>query len=603
MKKEGKGKSTGKSKHKAKKISAKQGSSFKMNGFLGLALVMLLGIIIYSNTFGSSFHFDDLNNIVDNGAIRDLSSLDRLWSQHPTRFITMFSFAVNYHFAELEVWGYHFVNLLIHLMNTLLVYWLTLLIFSTPALKGSVVAANKMIVAVVVAALFVSHPLATQSVTYIVQRLASMVTLFYLLSVCLYMQGRLAEAKGNGRYLFYGGAFVAAVLAMLSKENGFTLPLAIVLTEVCFFQTKSLSLKLKGYPLILLISAVVIIIGVVFFQFSLSIFDPLPPSQGNAVTITPWNYFMTQWSVILKYIQLLILPVNLNVDYDYAITSSIFQVRALGSLVILLGIVAAGVLLFKKYRLISFGVFWFFIALAIESSFVPINDVIFEHRTYLPSVGFFLIIAYLVFEFLWSRNRNVAIGVLVLLVGINAVLSYQRNKVWETDLTLWNDVIEKSPEKARPYFNRALAYESTNAIEQAIADYTKAIAINPAYTNAWSNRGLAHLKLGQFDQAISDNQKALEVKPSYAPAFGNLGLVYDEVGQLEKAIEAYSQAIALDDKSAVTYSNRGITYGKLGQWDKSIADFDKALELNPGYQEALKNKQTAIRLREESGEN
>ncbi len=601
MKKEGKGKSTGKSNHKAKKISAKQGSSFKMNGSLGMALVMLLGIIIYSNTFGSSFHFDDLNNIVDNGAIRDLSSLDRLWSQHPTRFITMFSFAVNYHFGELEVWGYHFVNLLIHLMNTLLVYWLTLLIFSTPALKGSAVTANKMIVAVVVAALFVSHPLATQSVTYIVQRLASMVTLFYLLSVCLYIKGRLGEPKSSGSYLLYVGAFVAAVLAMLSKENGFTLPLAIVLAEICFFQTKGLSIKLKGYPLLLLLGAMVMMLGVVLFQFSLSIFDPLPPSQGNAVTITPWNYFMTQWSVILKYIQLLILPVNLNVDYDYAITSSLFEARALGSLVMLLGIVAAGVLLFKKYRLISFGICWFFIALAIESSFVPINDVIFEHRTYLPSVGFFLIIAFLVFEFLWSRNRSVAIGVLVLLVGINSVLSYQRNKIWKTDLDLWNDVIEKSPDKARPYFNRALAYEGLQDLNAAITDYSRAIDINQGYTNAWSNRGLAYLRVGQLDKAVSDNLKALETKPSFSPAHSNLGSAYDEMGQYAKAIESYTKAIELKPNSADAYSNRGITYGKLGQWDKSIADFDKALELNPGYQEAINNRATAIRLKGESG--
>lgn len=590
-----------KKKGKSKKPSTAQSGSFQVTGWWGMALVWVLGVIIYSNSFDCTFHFDDLNNIVDNVAIRELGDWARIWSINPTRFLGNLSFAINYHYGELNVWGYHFVNLLIHLINATLVYWLTRQLLSTPVMKGSKVSNVKVLFTLCVAALFVSHPLATQSVTYIVQRLASLVTLFYLLSVALYIKGRLSGFKGDNVYVFYVGAGVAAIMAMLSKENAFTLPFAILLVEIFFFQTKKVTLKLRGYPLVIMIGAVVLLLGVIFFNFSLSIFDPLPPSQGNEITLTPWNYFMTQWSVILKYIQLLIIPVHLNVDYYYPIATTMAEVRTFGSLLILLCILVGGVVLYKKYRLISFGIFWFFLTLAIESSFVPINDVIFEHRTYLPSVGFFLIIAFLVFEFLWSRNRNVAIGILVLIVGINAVLSHQRNNVWKTDLTLWNDVIEKSPDKARPYFNRALAYESTNAIQQAIADYTRAIEINPAYTNAWSNRGLAHLKLGQFDQAIADNQKALEVKPTYAPAYGNLGLVYDEVGQFDKAIEAYSKAIALDDKSPVTYSNRGITYGKMGQWDKSIADFDKALELNPGYQEAINNRATAVRLMQESG--
>ncbi len=596
-----KGKIAGKGKSKSKKQLAKHVRPLAMSNLLGMALVALLGVLIYSNSFDCTFHFDDLNNIVDNAAIRDLSALGRLWSQQSSRFVTMLTFAINYHYGELDVWGYHFVNLMIHLTNAILVYWFTLIILSSPNLKENKLAVSKRLIALFVALLFVSHPLATQSVTYIVQRLASMVALFYLLSVCLYMKARMSKPKSTTSFVFFAGAFMAAMLAMLSKENAFTLPLAIVLVELCFFQTKKLSLKIKGFPLLLIIGAVMTIVAVVLFQFSLSIFDPLPPSQGNSVTITPWNYFMTQWGVIVKYIQLLIIPVHLNVDYDYPVVASLFEVRALGSLIILIGIAAAGVFLFKKNRLIAFGIFWFFLTLAIESSFVPINDVIFEHRTYLPSVGFFLIVGALVFTYLWERYRTVAIVVMVLLIGSNAVMSYQRNTVWKTDLSLWNDVIEKSPKKARPYFNRALAYDATLDLNAAIADYTRAIDINAGYANAWSNRGLAYLKLGQLDKAVSDNMKAVEIEPSFSPAYNNLGSAYDEMGQYPKAIDSYSKAIELKPNSADAYSNRGITYGKLGQWDKSIADFDKALEINPGYQDAIDNRATAIRLKGEAG--
>jgi len=200
----------------------------------GLAIIILLGIIIYSNSFQCSFHFDDFHNIVDNPRIRNLADVKSWWNFYPTRPLGIFTFAVNYHFSQMNVWPYHLVNLVIHLMNACLAGWLTLLIFSSPAMKDLPVSRHKRGIAFLTALLFVSHPLATQSVTYIVQRMASLVTLFYLLSVALYVKARLSNWGITTKFLLFAGSIVSAIVAMLIKENAFTLPFAILLNQCKF---------------------------------------------------------------------------------------------------------------------------------------------------------------------------------------------------------------------------------------------------------------------------------------------------------------------------------------------------------------------------------
>jgi hypothetical protein len=220
-----------------------------------------------------------------------------------------------------------------------------------------------------------------------------MAAMFYLLSLALYMKGRLANNRNISTYLFFTGSLVAGVLAMLTKENAFSLPFAILLVELFFIRTKKLSINFRDYRVILSIIALLGIIILILLLFSSHIFKPIPPVRyGNAYTVTPLNYFFTQFSVIVKYIQLLFLPINQNVDYDFPISNTFFEIRTLLSFIVLLSLIVLAILSFKRYRIISFGIFWFFLTLLIESSFIPLNDLIFEHRTYLPSFGFFLIL-------------------------------------------------------------------------------------------------------------------------------------------------------------------------------------------------------------------
>ncbi len=254
---------------------------------MGLAIIILLGIIIYSNSFNCSFHFDDILRIVDNIKIQNLADIKAWWNYYPSRPIGTFSFALNYHFNQLDLWYWHFVNLAIHLINACLVWWLTFLIFSSPVLKDQQIAKNKKILSFMTALLFVSHPLATQSVTYIVQRLASIVAMFYFLSLVFYIQARILNKKDIVKILLFTASFISAVLAMLTKENAFTLPFAIVLIELFFFRTKKLSINFKDYRPILLIGVFLSLIVIIPLKFSLSIFKPIPQSYMNTFAVTP----------------------------------------------------------------------------------------------------------------------------------------------------------------------------------------------------------------------------------------------------------------------------------------------------------------------------
>ncbi len=558
--------------------------------WIGIAIIILLGIIIYSNSFNCSFQLDDTSSIVDNQVIRDVTDFNSIWKFSQSRFIPYLSLAANYHFGELNVWGYHFVNLLIHITVSLFVYWLSFLILKTPNLKDLIQKKDHHLVAFITALLFVSHPLATQSVTYIVQRMASIVAMFYLLTLILYLKGRLNEGARSLSILYFGCALIAAIFALFSKENAYTLPLAFILLEIFFLQKEKIKINFKDTRIKLAVVACVCFLVLLFSRISLSIFNPISPGLGNSFTVTPLNYFFTQFIVIVKYIQLLILPIGLNIDHDIPIASSLIEIRTLLSLFFLLAIVGLAIYLFNRQRIISFAIFWFFLTISIESSFIPLADLIFEHRTYLPSFGFFLILSVGLYKLLWQKNRNLAIGILLVIIGSNSFLSFERNKVWKNNFTLWNDAVSKSPNKARPLGTRGDYYRDVNEWDKAITDYTKALRINPRYTTALHNRGFAYAKLGDSNKAIEDYNNAIKIRPTYSIALLSRGIALYQLSQLDNALKDYSSAIKSNPKFSQAYFARSLIYSRQNQLEKAIADCNSAIKYKPTFSGAYFNR-------------
>jgi protein O-mannosyl-transferase len=552
----------------------------KKYNLLFISIIFITGIIAYSNSFDCSFHFDD-NRIFFSPVAASSASIGdwiRLFSSRP---IGMLTFATNYYFHGLDVRGYHLVNLIIHLINALLVWWMTWLTLSTPVMRNTEIARHKALIAFLTGLLFVTHPLATQSVTYIVQRFTLLSTLFYLLSMILFVQGKFWRGINKMPWFLFGCSIVCAVLGILTKEIVFTLPFAILLYDYCFLETAPLKLEIKNDAFI--ISFIIFVIFIFFFfkYYSLNVFNTIKPYQGYSYSISVKEYFITQFSVILTYIRLLFLPFNQNFDYDYSLSTSFFQIKTFFNFSLLLCILATGVLLFKRYRLISFGIFWFFLSLSVESSVLPIaQDVIFEHRTYLPSFGLFLALTSAFFYFIKGKHLKIVLIIFLMISAINTALTYQRNKIWKNESTLWTDCLKNSPNKGRVSTNLGNAYAQTGLYQQAVNAWTKSIHLIPDYAENYLNRGSVYGKqFGQHKMAIEDFNNAIRLKPDYIKAYNNRGLSYYNLGQYKMAIEDFNNAIRLKSDYADAFNNRGIAFIMQGNSKPGCSDAQKACEL------------------------
>lgn len=573
-----------------------------------ISVIIILGSLIYSNTFYCSFSFDDIHNIIDNPKIHNLFDIKSWWSYVPSRAICFFTFALNYYFNKTDVWGYHLFNLLIHLINALLIWQLMLATFSTPGVKNNRIAKFSAHCSLLAALLFVSHPVQTQAVTYIIQRLASLATLFYLLSLLLYVKARLISIqKANNKIhkhsvFLFAGSFISGILGMLTKEITFTLPFAIILYEFYFLQNKSFSLpslrslfSVKNYRLIAIVIFFLAIICIIPYHFSFKVFAPVPPQGGSNETITAATYLFTQFRVLVTYIRLMFLPINQALDYDYPLSYTLFDIKTIASLLFILFLIALAKILFKNYRLISFGILWFFLTSAVESSVIPIADVIFEHRTYPMSFGFFMALvsaAFYVFSYLkkdspFNIKHSPFLYTFITLILIYSYLTYQRNKVWQDEYKLWADNIKKSPGKARVWYNYGrIVFIRDDSLTTALNAFNKAISLNKDYAGAYGERALVKQNLKDYNGAIADFNKTLELDSTLFITYYMRALVKETVNDLNGAIIDFKKAIQSGSNEAEFYFAIASPYFKLHDYSNAIFNLNKAISINPDHYRA-----------------
>jgi len=549
---------------------------------ISIFIILILGSMAYSDSFHCSFHFDDRTSIINNFVIRNIDHLWGIWIFLPRRFITYFSFALNYHFNALDVFGYHLVNLVIHLITALLVWWLALLTFSQEA----------KLMALLAGLVFVAHPLQTQAVTYIVQRTASLATLFYVASLCFYIKFRLLNSSakvGTGIFakqkIYYIGSLITAIMAMFTKELALTLPLMVLLYEFCFFNGKK-TFRWKYWAPFLFI-LLIIPLTLLLTETGARRFQELTSEPG----MSSFQYLCTEFRVLVTYIRLVFLPLNQNLDYDYPLSHGLFEMPTLVSLFFLITILYAAKHLFLRYRLLSFSILWFFLTLLPESSIFPIKDVIFEHRLYLPLVGYSLFLVSGLYYLLGKKSIKTMCIVLGFIIISYAFLTYQRNKVWSDDFTLWGDVVLKSPHKARGYSQLGTAFSAQGNLTQAMSEYNKAIDLDPNDVQSHNDRGNIYAEQGNDDKALIDFSKAIELSPNFAEPYYNRGIILSNKGDYSKAIADYDKAIDINPNYADAYNNRAVSYFELKQYDKALENVHNARELgyavNPGFINAL----------------
>ena len=570
---------------------------------LGSVLLALFAaaFLIYGPTLHYPFIFDDTQNITDNYRIW---KLEGLWPPEGTRYMGYLSFALNYAAGGLDPWGYRLVNVLIHITNGVFVYLLVTTLWRAAGGKGE----EGGHIAFLAALLFVCHPVQTQAVVYVTQRFASLATFFYLISVVFYLKARsggfAAGPSSRKALLLYVVSVASAVLAMKTKEISFTLPFVMVLFEFVLFKGRSFrerALSLTPFIMTLAIIPLTLFVG----GGGADAFGRVREAQLLDLTsLSRGDYMATELRVVVTYLRLLILPIDQNLDYAYPIYKSLFDPPVFASFLFIFTIAAAAVALLIRSRragspegvVAALGVIWFFVALSVESSVVPIRDVIFEHRLYLPSVG--AAAAFSVGAFYLARRLGVKTGATLLAALLFftvlplGIAAHMRAGVWSDAVSLWGDVARKSPMKPRGHVNLGFALKRTGDYDGALAAYDEALRFAPGEYRAMSNRGVLYFELGRVDDAIADYRRALEINPRYAAARSNLGAAYFSRGLTEEAVSEYAAALADYPDLVETRTNLGFALLALGRTDEAIGELTKALALDPGLDKA----QRALRL-------
>lgn len=571
------------------------------NSVFYAAAIVVLAAAVYSNTLNSPFVFDDEVNIVSNPCIKDFGYFagkpigpdlevdDSVRRFFPSRMFGYFTFWLNYRLGGLDVRMWHAVNLAVHMTASLMLYWLMILTFDSPAVRQGMDGKSALMCSFIAAALFAAHPIQTQAVTYIVQRLASMSAMFYIAAIALYSRSR-QSASGMG-YGWLMLSVAAALLAAKTKETAFTLPIAICLYEAMFFSSHDTSVKpVKRAVYVMPYFAVSALIPISLYAAGGGIGGAL--SMASLDKIAWRNYFYTEQSVILQYISLLAFPTGQSIDHAHPIYSSVARAEVILPMIIHIALIAVGIFLaFRRggLKIAGFGILLFYIALSVESGVIPIADVMFEHRVYLPSAGAFVALAGIVF---WAmpeagdRKRNAIILIISCIIAILGGSAYQRNSVWADEFGLWRDAADKYPSSPRILNNAGSALMKQNKLSEAEAWFKKALGADPDYIEAANSLGFVYMQTGRMDEAAGMFLSAIKTDPEFAEAHNNLGAVYFKQNRLGDAAGEFSAAVKLKRNYAQAHVNLG--YARMGQglFKQAEESFGAALFIDPRNKEA-----------------
>src|SRR3972149_1020376 len=496
------------------------GGFFKRFLIIPVAIsIAVLALLAYSNTLTGSFLFDDHNIIKYNKSF----PLESFWPPSGTRYFAYLSFALNYSFNGEEVFGYHAVNLAIHIINGILVFIMARLLMSSPRLSGKDLPSS----------------------------------------------------------------YIAALAALL---------FVILMIELAFFNGP-MARRLLGLVPFLLAMAVI-----PYMLFNSGMYNAGHGIREDQLvdleSISRHDYLVTQFRVVVTYLRLLVLPVGQRLEYEYPMFRTFFAPEVLASFILLLTLFAGSIFLyFRSLRkgsaflaVIGAGVFWFFTTISVESSIVPIKDIIFEHRLYLPSVGAAIAVSAAIF--LAARKAALAGGkvfaaAVVLLVLPLAVAAHERNKVWQNAVSLYEDTYSKSPNVDRVTYNLALAYHVSGNIDGAVEKYREALRLKPDLEKAHFNLGIIHMGKKEYEKAFYHFSDAVRLKPENAYTYFNLGNIYAVQNDMDRAITAYLRAVDLQPNIEDAHFNLAVAFMRKGDLDEAESHLQTVLRLNPNNFEAM----------------
>jgi tetratricopeptide (TPR) repeat protein len=524
-------------------------------------------------------NWDDQEYVLEDTLIRSFSwhNLQAIFTQpqldnyHP---LSRLSYALEYHFAKFDPFIYHLDNLILHLFNCILVFFLIFLLSkNTP-------------VAFLTAILFGIHPVHVESVAWISERRDVLYTLFFLGSLVSYLKYRQQDYRGY--YYLSLGLFL---LSLFSKAMGLTLPFILVLIDYYFFDAKSIRKLFKDKAGFF---SLAIFFGLVSLAVRIQAGDLL---KDRLLSLTQ-NLSVSGFA-ILFYLNKIILPFNLSCLYPYTYTDiNFFHQTALFTFICLVILLFCYALLTRYSKKIIFGIFFFLITIFPVIQLIPSSgamSVVFDRYLYLSSVGLFYSFAITLY-WLYSGNYKSAKYIrlfirvsLAAALGVLLILSCLRCLVWKDSLSLWNDVIKKYPGIATAYNSRGAELLVKGEYAKASSDFNQALKIDPSYYEAYFNLGSLYNNLGRYDEAIKFVHQTLQINPTYLKAYDLLIILYGKLGRHSEIIGICQQLIKVRPDYAQAYLNLCSAYGSLGNYKEAIFYCQKALKIDPNLAQGYYN--------------
>ena len=499
--------------------------------------VIFSSLAIYTNSLSGDFIWDDIEQIVENPAIKDIGNIPSFFTSDLWRLISnptigsyyyrpffLLSLAVDYNLWELNPFGYHITNLILHALASFLIYQIGRRLFlnSTPAFLGSM--------------LFAVHPVHVESVAWISGRTDPMAALFFLLSFYLYMLFK--DGKGFTMLVF---SLTTYLFSLLSKEIGITLPLLLLVYELSFkpqAEPKHYRIKsLKVIGIYLIISLVYLYMRALVLGEAIGEFSASPPLEKR---------IYTSFGVILDYIRIMVLPVNLKLLYDIPLRESIFDLQVISSLLLLCAVFIATLLTYRKDQMVFFAAAWFFITILPVSNIVPLRPTMMAERyLYIPSVGICLLgglVFYKIYQtgFLLSPYLKVLIFLLFIILS---AITLQRNRLWKDEATYFAKMAEDAPQNTYAHHNLGETYRKAGNMDNAIKEWQAAIQLYPLHPEA--NNSLANIALiqGNYPEAVRRYKIAIQGRPENPESHYNIALALERLGDADEAAFHYREFI------------------------------------------------------------
>lgn len=578
---------------------------------LSFIIIAIASFICYGNSLHNNFVYDDESVIVKNEIVTDIHKLPLIFTtsywegyrwegiekkeQSLYRPLVILSYALNYLVNGPNPFGYHLINLIVHLINSILVFLLCLHLFES----------WKWFSALVVSLLFATHPIHTEAVTNIVGRAELLCSCFFILALWFYIKAGLD--KSSHSHFFYFLSLIGYFLALLSKESAITLLGIVVLIDWLYrYQGRLRVMRKNGlneikrnYLGFFLVTLIYFILRFLVLKNPINL-GSVTMLDNPLIAVSFWQRILTAFKVMGDYLTLLLFPIQLSADYSFnqvPVVTTILSPGLLCSLFLIITIIGLACWWSRRARTISFSIFFFFITLSVTSNLlVIIGTIMAERLLYLPSLGFYIFVVALGQKALagLSQKRRIAssyslIAIVLLIVSLYALRTWIRNRDWKDEAHLFSSVVRTAPESARGHNQMAAVYFQNGDYEMALKEARRAVEIHPDYKEAHYCLGTTYNKIGQYNKAVNELIRALRLHPRYPSALLNLGISYHHLKQYDKAIAVYKDLIAIRPDYTEAYNNLGISYYFKGMIEEATRAYIHALELKPDYAEVCKN--------------